>query len=305
MFLRIYILDRDQKITVPNLVMNPLILMFLAVFAWGSVHAELILTAPPREKPDAGKAQYGPLAAELSELLGEKVTYQQPKGWLFYQRDMRADRYDIVFDGPHFISWRIKQFEHTPVAKLPGKLGFVVVTAKDNKNINDLEDLVNVSICSIAPPNLSILTVLAKFDNPVRNPKQVSAKGGMPGVYKAYKAGKCEAAVFRDKFYAKKVPEEERAALKVIYESVPITNQGISVSPRVSPEQRALIAAALTEVIDATKPILKRFAPKAKKMVPASPKDYDVDYELLTGVVFGWEITNQTTLDALEKQSSD
>lgn len=297
-------MDCTKQASLRN-VFRQLFITFLLSFLWTSVHAELVLTAPPREKADVGQAQYGPLAAELSELLDEKVTYQQPKGWLFYQRDMRADKYDIVFDGPHFISWRIKQFEHTPVAKLPGKLGFMVVTSKDNKKINDLMDLVNVSVCSIAPPNLSILTVLAKFDNPVRQPRQVSARGGMPGVYKAYKAGKCEAAVFRDKFYAKKIPEEERAGLKVIFKSPAITNQGISVSNRVSPEKRALIAAALTEVIDATKPILKRFAPKAKKMVPASPEDYDVDYELLTGVVFGWEITNQTTLDALDKKSLD
>ncbi len=101
-----------------------------------AARADLLLTAPPRESVADGQKQYGPLAEKLTQILGEKVTYQQPKGWLFYQRDMRADKFDIVFDGPHFISWRIKRFGHTPVAKLPGTLVFIVVTEKGAKGFN-------------------------------------------------------------------------------------------------------------------------------------------------------------------------
>ncbi len=265
----------------------------LMLFFWTTVHAELMLTAPPRESAEAGQKIYGPLAARLTELLGEKVVYQQPKGWLFYQRDMRADKFDIVFDGPHFISWRIKQYDHVPVAKLPGKLGFVVITAKDKKEFSSVDDLVNLPVCAIAPPNLSTLTVLAQYDNPVRQPRLITVKGGAIGVYKAFKSGKCEAAILRDKFFAKKVPEQERAGFKVIFKSTPVTNQGITVSTRVSEDQRARIAAALTEVSEGTEPILKRFAPKADKMIPAVKDDYAEHYTLLTGIIFGWEINDR------------
>jgi len=46
---------------------------------WGSAQAELVLTSPPRESKEMGVQQYGPLAAYLSEQLGEKVSYVHPK----------------------------------------------------------------------------------------------------------------------------------------------------------------------------------------------------------------------------------
>jgi ABC-type phosphate/phosphonate transport system substrate-binding protein len=261
-------------------------------------NADLILTSPPREKPADGQKQYGPLAEQLSKVLGVKVVYEHPKGWLYYQRDMRLDKYDIIFDGPHFISWRVKQFNQVPVAKLPGTLSFVLFTKKDNKDVTKLEDLYNKPVCGIAPPNLATLTVLAQFPNPVRQPRLVTVKGGAPGVYKAFASGKCVAAILRDKFYMKKIPETVRAGFNVIFHSLPVTNQGFSVSSRVTPEQREKIVKYLTA--DDNKelaPTLKRFGGKAKKMIPTSAADYENQYRLLTGIIFGWEITNPDFVD--------
>ncbi len=283
---RIAFFSRHNIVT-HNLVSILLLLMFT------SAQAELILTAPPRENAADGQLQYGPLAKELSAILGEKVTYKQPKGWLYYQRDMRHDRFDIVFDGPHFMSWRIKQFNHTPVAKLPGKLSFIIIAEKDIQDINNVNDLVNVPVCAIAPPNLSTMTVLAQLKNPVRQPKLITVKGGMKAVYNSFKEGKCVAAILRDKFFDKKIPEQERNNLKIIFASVPVSNQGITVSSRINSEKRALITSALTDINTGTQPILKRFSGKAEKMLPATLNEYDAQHMLLTDVVLGWEITNQ------------
>ena len=68
----------------------------------------LILSAPPRETAEAGMKIYGPIAQHLSKLLGVIVTYKHPGNWMTYQHEMRDDKYDIIFDGPHFISWREK-----------------------------------------------------------------------------------------------------------------------------------------------------------------------------------------------------
>ena len=89
---------------------------------------DLILTAPPREKPEVGAAEYGPLANYLSKLLGKKVKYVHPGNWLNYQREMRADHYDIIFDGPHFASWRIAHLGHDALVRLPGTLEFMPVS---------------------------------------------------------------------------------------------------------------------------------------------------------------------------------
>lgn len=272
-------------------------IILVSLFLYSSAHAELLFASPPRETAAAGLKQYGPLAERLSEVLGEKVTYEQSKGWLFYQRDMRADKFDIVFDGPHFMSWRMKQFGHTLAAKLPGNLAFVVVAAKgakgfNNLEINSVEDLINVPVCGLAPPNLASMTLLAQYKNPVSLPRLVTKKS-MGKVYKALRDGECKAAVLRDKFYAKKVPEEERAGLKVIFRSEPVANQGITLSSRVSAEQAEKIIAELTKVSVATAPTLKRFAGKAEKMFPAENAEYEAYNKLLTGVVFGWEIDEQ------------
>ncbi len=105
-----------------------------------------------------------------------------------------------------------------------------------------------------------------------------------------------------DKFFDKRLPEEERAKFKVLYRSQPISNQGITVSSRVTEEQRRKITEFLSQETPATLPILKRFAPKAKEMITASNEDCDEHYRLLTGVIFGWEVTNP---EYLRKQKAN
>ena len=97
-----------------------------------SCFADLILTAPPRETPEAGHAVYAPLARYLSVLLGEPVIYEHPINWKRYEKKMRNDEYDIIFDGPHFAAWRIESLLAKPLIKLPGSLRFVLVVKKSD-----------------------------------------------------------------------------------------------------------------------------------------------------------------------------
>jgi hypothetical protein len=62
------------------------------------------------------------------------VRYEHPGNWLHYQRNLRNDMYDIVFDGPHFASWRMEHLEHDMLVKLPGNLQFYLLTGADNDN---------------------------------------------------------------------------------------------------------------------------------------------------------------------------
>jgi len=252
---------------------------------------DLILTAPPREKPDAGQKQYGPLAAYLTKLFGRPVKYVSPGNWLQYQRDMRDDKYDIVFDGPHFISWRIAHLDNTAVVALPGHLEFYLVAKKDNKDINNINDLVAKKFCGIPPPNLATLSIIAAFSNPVQQPIAVAVRGGAKTVFEAFMKGQCEAAVFRSSFIDKRLPKEKRDLLKIVYATKPFPNQGITVSKRVTPRERQLMLQALTmgDGVKATEPILKRYAAKAKHMIPIKNSEFDGINNLLEGVIFGWE----------------
>lgn len=257
----------------------------------GLIQAELVLTAPPRELPEKGEQIYGPLAEHLTTLLGEKVTYQHPGNWLQYQRDLRKDAYDIVFDGPHFVSWRIEHLKHDVLVKLPGTLEFVIVVNRDDKDIKNTVDLVGKKVCGIPPPNLATLTVIAQFQNPVRQPVIWGVEGGYKQVYKSFIKGDCQAAVFRSVFFEKKLTQEERKDIRVLFHSKALPNQAISVSSRLSVESKDKIIRSLTvgQGKKATASISKRFGGvQAMPFVAAKKNEYETHNELLEGIVFGW-----------------
>ena len=254
--------------------------------------APLIFSAPPRESAQAGKKLYEPIAAYLSKLFGETVTYVHPVNWLKYQREMRNGKYDIVVDGPHFASWRIVHLGHEAVVKLPGTLQFMLLADKSNSDLDHADKLIGKKICGISPPHLSTLSVLDKYRNPVRQPVIKGIKGGMGKVLKAYSSEKagCSAMVLRNKFFNKKVKKEQREKLKVLFLSKAMPNQTITVSKRVSVALKDKMRYELTKGagVASAKGFVKRFAPKAKSLVPVKEGEYDGYNMLLEGIIFGW-----------------
>jgi ABC-type phosphate/phosphonate transport system substrate-binding protein len=268
-----------------------LLLLSLLVITPLTLAQDLILTAPPREKPAAGQKQYGPLANYLSKLWGKKVVYKHPGNWLNYQRDMRDDKYDIIFDGPHFIAWRMLHLGHEVVVRLPGTLEFYLIANKSDEELKSIDNMIAKRFCGIPPPNLATLSILAAFPNPVRQPVIKGIRGGAPAVYKAFLKKECRAAVLRVEYYKKKLKEEARTKLKIIYASKVFPDQAISVSKRVTAREKSMMVQALTngDGIKATQPIVKRFGGKAKHFIPAKHADYVGHNSLLEGVIFGWE----------------
>ena len=266
-------------------------LLSIVVFSHSIFAQDLIFTAPPREQGGVGDDPYTPLAEHLSKLLGKKVVYQNPENWLTYQRDMRDDKYDIVFDGPHFISWRMEHLGHEVLVKLTGTLQFILVAKVDDADINQTKDLVGKPICAIPPPNLSILTVLADFQNPVQQPVVKGKYSNMTDVLKSFGNSDCRAWVYRTSFFKGKMTAEDRSKVKVIFTSAAIPNQGISASKRVSEQEKRLIIQSLTmgDGVKLTQGLVKRFGDKdAKSLVPAKDEEYRGHNTLLEGVIFGW-----------------
>ena len=71
----------------------------------------LIFTAPPRNA-EKDEQTYAPIIDFLSRALNREVEYRRPSGWGDYNKAMIIDVSDIVFDGPHFNSWRMKNLDH-------------------------------------------------------------------------------------------------------------------------------------------------------------------------------------------------
>ena len=265
-----------------------LVLTALTMYA-ATAFADLTFTAPPRESALKGEKMYAPIAKHLSELLGETVTYEHPGGWFEYSANMRDNKYDIIFDGPHFAAWRIKNLDHQPVAKLPGTLDFYILVKADDEKINDLRDLVSHKVCGLASPNLGTVTVYSLYDNPVVQPEVHEVKGGFKGVFKAFRDNKCRAAVVRDNIY-KKLKDSDKEEIKVIYKSRSLPNQTVTVSKNIDAKTRELIAYGLTtpQGFKSADGLFGRFSKKAKYFIPPKQKEYRGLDNLLSGVVWGW-----------------
>lgn len=269
-----------------------LVLLFSMIFPiHAAFSADLIFTAPPRESAQAGQKLYAPVAKYLSQLLNRKVTYKHPGNWFSYQNNMRKDKYDIIFDGPHFISWRVAHINHEVLLKLPGELKFMVVTNSSNAELNEGKDLIGKIFCGISPPNLSSLSFLASFKNPVLQPKVKGIKGGMGKVFKAFSKNECPAAVLRNTFYKKKLTDAQRQNLKIIFNSQSLPNQAISVSSRLSRAEKDKMATGLVTGKGASSinGIIKRFGgKKVQSFVTTTNEEYKNYNSYLEGVIFGW-----------------
>ena len=269
-----------------------LVLLFSMIFPiHAAFSADLIFTAPPRESAQAGQKLYAPVAKYLSQLLNRKVTYKHPGNWFSYQNNMRKDKYDIIFDGPHFISWRVAHINHEVLLKLPGELKFMVVTNSSNAELNEGKDLIGKIFCGISPPNLSSLSFLASFKNPVLQPKVKGIKGGMGKVFKAFSKNECPAAVLRNTFYKKKLTDAQQQNLKIIFNSQSLPNQAISVSSRLSRAEKDKMATGLVtgKGASSTNGIIKRFGgKKVQSFVTTTNEEYKNYNSYLEGVIFGW-----------------
>lgn len=232
---------------------------------------EYVFTAPPRETAQRGKETYGPIAEYLSKVTGKKFVYRHPGSWLNYQSQMQKGKYDLVFDGPHFVSWRIKKIKHTPLVKIPGDFIFVFLTRKDNKKVTSLERLAGRSVCGHSPPNQGTLRLYNQFSNPSRQPVLRPVKGWR-NIYKAMIAGKCEGAVVPLKIYKKMDPNGTAAKILLITHAAP--GQAFTAGPNIPVNMKLQIAQALLASPGhlATEKLRTRF--RAKVLVKPSKQEY-------------------------------
>ena len=203
--------------------------------------SDIVFSAAPREAPGAAMEIYQPVADYLSQVLGRKVVFKYPGTWGVYRTEMLKGGYDIVFDGPHFNSYRMEKMQHNVIVKLPGEHVFAVIVRKDNSGVTGIKQLAGRSVCAHAPPNLGTLTLLSQFDNPSRQPAIVSTDG-WKNIYQGVVSGKCTAGVL-PLGNLKKFDAEGMA--KVIHKEKALPNLAFSISPRLSTAEQAKIANAL------------------------------------------------------------
>jgi ABC-type phosphate/phosphonate transport system substrate-binding protein len=204
---------------------------------------ELVLSAAPREESAEADAIFTPVAEYLSTVLGKKVVFKHAGNWGVYQGLMQKGAYDIVFDGPHFNSWRVDRAQHNVLVKVPGDHVFVVLVKKDNDKIRELKQLAGRSICAHAPPNLGTLTALNEFENPSRQPIIVNIDG-WKNIYAGLMDNKCVAAVVPLKTLEQFEKNTGRQT-KIVFRGATLPDNALSAGPRLSAQDQEKITRAL------------------------------------------------------------
>lgn len=200
----------------------------------------LVFTAPPRETPDIGRETYQPIADYLSQVIGRQVIYRHPGTWGVYRTEMLKGGYDLVFDGPHFNSYRMEKLSHNILAKLPERHEFAVIVKKDQP-FTQPQQMIGRTFCAMAPPNLGTLVLQSRFDNPARQPVIINTKG-WDKIYEGVVSGKCTGGVLP---LANLKKFDKSGQTKIIFKTAAMPNQAISAGPRVSAEEQAKLASAL------------------------------------------------------------
>jgi len=248
--------------------------------------AEFILTSAPRDSQEKEEAVFKPITTLLSKVTGHTFKFRYGDNFLVYQSEMRKGTYDIVFDGPAFVGWRMTKLNHVPLVKFPGNLVFVVAVKKDQARINTLKDMAGRTICAFPPPNLATLTVQIEFDNPARQPLILESES-FPDSYKSMVAGKCAGAILQKRLFENL--DKEKQAGKAIFTSKPLPNQAFSAGPRVTADMREKITQALLSPEGAVATQKLRDVFKIKKMEPATVEEYK-DLGRLMRDVWGFEL---------------
>lgn len=262
------------------------VLVFSLITGAAQAADEYILTSPPRESKAKGTEVYQPIADYLTKITGQTFVYRYPQNWLTYQSDMQKGLYDIVFDGPGFIGWRMAKLGHVPLVKVPGNLAFVLITKKENDKIKELKDMAGHTICAFAPPNMSTLTVQYQFDNPARQPLIVEIKN-FKAAYEGILSGKCKGGILQAKLYEEL--DKEKQTMKVVFKSKPIANQAFTASSRIPPEMRQKITEGLLSPQGEAALAKLREEFKGQKFVPATREEYE-GLGVLLRDVWGFEI---------------
>ncbi len=221
--------------------------------------ADLVLSTQPRGPRAEVDKPFDELAAYLGRIVGTPVRYRYIDDWLSYATEMQKGYFDIVFDGPAFVSWRMRSQGHEVLVKVAGaKIQHHVVVKKENATIKSMNDLIGRRVCGRPVPNLSALELLKEFPNPTRQP-YIQPADSYGEAFRKMIEGRCEAAVVSVGLYRKL---NEGGIAREIFTTEPLPPAAITAGPRVTPEQKRRIVEALTSP-DAVRHIgafLKKYA---------------------------------------------
>jgi hypothetical protein len=209
------------------------------------------------------------VADYLTRALGRPVVYRYPGTWGVYRSEMLKGSYDLVFDGPHFNSYRVERLGHEILVQLPGSFQYAVILRADHV-YTGLKKLAGHRFCTLAPPNLGALVLLSLFDNPMRQPILVAADN-WDEIYRGVTTARCDGGVMPLTHYQRYAHEGKT---KVLFHSAQMPNQALSAGLRVNAMDRRRITEALTATEALVPTAALRASWNAEQFVAGSREQY-------------------------------
>ncbi|MFW5453544.1 phosphate/phosphite/phosphonate ABC transporter substrate-binding protein [Thioalkalivibrio sulfidiphilus] len=180
---------------------------------------------------------YQPLIAYLAQATGRDIRLETSVNILAHWQLMRREAYDIVIDAPPFTAYRAARMDYAVVAKLPDVLSFTLASHVDF-GILDPSELIGRRVASQPSPALGALGLINLFPDSVRQPHIVPVDTHVEAAQSA--VDKRTVGAMLPTSLMANFPD-----LVPVYTTEQLPAPGISVSSRVSPDQRERIRQAL------------------------------------------------------------
>lgn len=259
------------------------LLLFIWIVPAALAEEPLIFSTAPTHSTQKTLEIYQPLVDYLSEVTGKPIVINTATTFIDYNNNLQKNNYHIIFDGPHFVGWRMDKFGHVPVARLPGYIKIIVVVKK-NSTITSIDQLSGQRVCSFPSPNMLTMAFFEHFPNPIRQPVPIPAQG-FKGLEDCLQRDDVIAGVIRDKMWAKMKNKDNFRILFAPDKSYP--ERTFTLSPGIDAETRKKITYALLskQGQEYLQGVLTTF--KRDRLVPARPDEYK-DLGLLLTPVWGF-----------------
>lgn len=142
-----------------RLLISLAILLFVAWFSAASLASEPVSRLYLPVKSGQFTPQIEALQRELKKQNLHNIKIETIDYWYGFQQGLRTGAEGIYFAPPHFAAWAINQHQFIPLVRLSEPISYVIVVARNNFSLFELNDLAEQTICASRPLNLEYLMV--------------------------------------------------------------------------------------------------------------------------------------------------
>ena len=241
--------------------------------------AEYRFTPEPTYAPDVAKDVYKPLLDYLSKATGDTFVLVAPSNYSSYWRDiLKPDIADFSYDEAHFADYRIPHSNFVPLVRKAEPTTYTLLANVEFEG-KEPNALLGSSIATMPAPSLGYALLAQFFPDPVQQPRILSTATSWRDTVQIVFGGEADAAI---------IPSWIASAdgypnLVTIKTSREFPGTAILASPSVPEEVRNKVRDALLNVEGAPELVEVLLELGITRFVPASPKDFAGDQQMLSG----------------------